>query len=66
MVGCELMGNDNNMTAGCLLINSDVVMSSCKFTNFKAGAVYSVSDKEGSVLIQDCEIQKSAIAGIYC
>lgn len=51
MVGCEFMGNDNNLTAGCLMINADVVMSSCKFTNFKAGAVYSVSDKEGSVMI---------------
>ena len=60
------MGNDNNMTAGCIMINSDIVMSSCKFTNFKAGAVYSVADKEDSVVIQDCEVSKSAIVGIYC
>jgi hypothetical protein len=66
MVGCEFMGSENNMTAGCLLINSDVVMSSCKFTNFKAGAIYTVSDKEGSVMIQDCEISKSSIVGLYC
>lgn len=58
------MGSDNNFTAGCIMINSDVVMSSCKFTNFRAGAVYSVADKEDSVMIQDSEVVKCAIVGI--
>lgn len=47
IVNCEFMGNDSNLTSGCLLLNSDVVMSSCKFSNLKAGAVFSVSHKEG-------------------
>lgn len=51
LVNCEFMGNDSNWTAGCIFLNSDVVMSSCKFTNFKAGAVFSVSHREGQVLI---------------
>jgi hypothetical protein len=44
IVNCEFMGNDNNFTAGCLFMKSDVVMSSCRFTNFKAGAIFSVAD----------------------
>jgi len=43
IVNCELMGNDHGLTAGCLFINSDVVMSSTKFKNFKSGAIYSVA-----------------------
>jgi hypothetical protein len=50
------MGNDHNLTAGALFINSDVVMSSTRFLNFKAGAVFSVSHSEGHVVIQDCEV----------
>jgi hypothetical protein len=44
VVNCEFMGNDNNLTSGCLLVNSDTVMSSCRFTNFKAGSIYSIAD----------------------
>lgn len=44
IVNCEFMGNDNNMTTGCLLIKSDTVMSSCRFTNFKAGSIFSVAE----------------------
>lgn len=51
LVNCEFMGNDYNLTAGCLFVNADLVMSSCKLSNFKAGALFSVSHKEGSVMI---------------
>lgn len=51
IVNCEFMGNDNNLTSGCLLINSDTVMSSCRFTNFKAGAIFSVAESGSEVVI---------------
>jgi hypothetical protein len=60
------MGNDHNYTAGCIFMNSDVVMSSCKFSNFKAGAVFSVASRDNKVLFQDCEITKGAVTGMYC
>ena len=65
LVNCEFMGNENNITGGCVMINSDAVMSSCKFTGFKAGAIFSVATKENKVIIQDCEISKGSICGIY-
>lgn len=65
LVACEFMGSEHNMAGGCILINSDVMMSSCKFSNFKAGAVYSVSEKSNSVIIQDTEIMKCAVVGIF-
>lgn len=60
------MGNESSLTAGCLFINSDTVMSSCRFTNFKAGAIYSVAEGGSQVVIQDCEITKGQNVGIYC
>jgi hypothetical protein len=45
------MGNDYNYTAACLFLNSDIVMSSCRIINYKAGAIFSVSDKEGQTVI---------------
>lgn len=65
LVNCEFMGNDYNMTAGCIFLYSDVVMSSCKFMNFKAGGIFSVANDEGDVEIKDCEISKCGIVGIY-
>jgi hypothetical protein len=67
LVNCEFMGNDSNMTAGCLFLNTDVVMSSCKFNNFRAGGIFSVADREQNpTLIKDCEINKCGTVGIYC
>ncbi len=65
IVNCELRGNDHNMTAGALFINSDVVMSTCKLTNFRAGGIFCVSHKDGKVLISDCELTKCSIVGVY-
>lgn len=59
------MGNDFIQTAGCVFVNSEVVMSSCRFLNFKSGAIYSVSHEEGHVEIKDCEVEKCGIVGIY-
>lgn len=65
IVNCEFMGNDYNMTAGCVFLHADVVMSSCKFLSFKAGAIYTVSNSEGDVEIKDCEISKCGLVGVY-
>jgi len=59
------MGNDNNWTTGCIFINSDLVISSTRFLNFKVGSIFTVSHSEGHVVIQDCEITKGAVVGIY-
>ena len=66
LVNCEFMGNDYNLTAGCLFLNADLVMSSCRFLNYKAGAIFTVSHSEGHVVIQDCEVTKCEIVGVYC
>ena len=66
IVNCEFMGNDYNLTAGCLFINSDVVMSSCKFNAFKAGGIFSVSHRGCQSVITDCEFSKCAVVGVYC
>ena len=65
IVNCEFMGNDYNMTSGCVFIYSDVVMSSCKFMSFRSGAIYTVSNDEGDVEIKDCEVTKCGLVGIY-
>ena len=51
LVNCEFMGNDTNLTAATIFVNSDIVMSSCRFNNFKSGAIFSVSHSEGQVVI---------------
>jgi hypothetical protein len=65
LVNCEFMGNEHNITSGCLFINSDAVMSSCKFSGFKGGAVFSVASSGNNIIIQDCEISRGALCGIY-
>ena len=44
MVNCEFMGNDYNMTSACVFLNSHAVISSCKFQNFRSGAILSVAN----------------------
>ena len=47
IINCEFMGNDNNLTAGCIFLEcNDVVMSSTSFINFKAGAIYSIAQPD--------------------
>lgn len=66
LVDCEFVGNDYNMTTGCIILESDAVISSSKFNNFKGGAIFSVSDVNTEVEIKDCEIKQSSVVGIYC
>ena len=44
IINCEFMGNEHNITAGCVFANSaDVVMSSSSFSYFKGGAIFSIA-----------------------
>jgi hypothetical protein len=52
IVESEFRGGDNNLTAGLLLINSNVTISSCKFTNFKAGAIFCVSQRDPDIIYE--------------
>lgn len=52
LINCEFMGNEHNITAGCVFTNcDDVVMSSTTFTHFKGGAVFSVSEENQHTII---------------
>jgi Right handed beta helix region len=52
---------------------STVILSICRFTRFRGGAVYSVCEAKDTVrgikgsefLMQDCKIEEGAITGIY-
>jgi hypothetical protein len=66
IVNCEFMGNEFSYTSACVFFYSDVMMSSCKFLNFKSGAVFSVANKNYSVQLKDLEVTKCGVVGIYC
>lgn len=52
IINCEFMGNEHDITAGCVFANcADVVMSSTSFTNFKGGAIFSVATEDTSTMI---------------
>lgn len=56
IVNCEFVGNEYNMAAGCIFLESEVVLSSSKFNNLKGGAIFTVSDINTDVEIKDCTI----------
>lgn len=51
MTSCELIGNKTNHNAGCILINSHVFISDCKFSDFKEGCIYSLGKPHNMVCI---------------
>lgn len=65
VVACEFRGHEHNICAGAIFLNSNVMMSSCKFQNFRSGAIFSVSKPDGHVKISDCDVSKCSIVGIY-
>lgn len=65
ILNCDFIGNEFNMTTGCIFLESEVIMSSTKFSNFKAGAIFTVSDVNTEVEIKDCEISKCGVVGVY-
>jgi hypothetical protein len=46
------------MTAGTIFLSSDVLMSDCKFHNFKAGAVFLSGTNDTNIKISDSEVNR--------
>lgn len=65
MVSCEFRGNEAIMTAGAIMLNSDILMSDCKFYDFKAGALLFNGNNDTSIKISDSEISRCGVVGIY-
>ena len=61
----EVIGNETSHTAGMILINADAMISECKFTNFNAGAIYSLAKPTSCVKLMDLKIQDCKVVGIY-
>lgn len=59
IVESEFRGGETNLTTALLLINSDVTVSACKFTNFKAGVIFCVSDPDPDPLSYDSEDEEA-------
>lgn len=58
VVSSEFRGNEAIMTAGTIFLNSDVLMSDCKFHNFKAGAIFASGTNDTSIKISDSQISR--------
>jgi hypothetical protein len=59
IVESEFRGGENNLTAGLLLLNSNVTVSNCKFTNFRAGAIFCVGQEDPDPLAYDSEEEET-------
>lgn len=53
------------MTAGLISLNSDLLLSHCKFNNFKVGGLFVQATETNSVKICDSEILNCGVVGIY-
>lgn len=58
IVSSEFRGNEMIMTAGLISLNSDVLISDCKFHNFKAGGMFLSGNNDTSIKIADSEISQ--------
>jgi hypothetical protein len=65
LVSTEFRGNEAIMTAGAIMLNSDILMSDCKFYDFKAGAMFFSGNNDTSIKISDSEISRCGVVGIY-
>lgn len=59
IVESEFRGGEANLTTALLLINSDVTVSACKFTNFKAGVIFCVSEPDLDPLSYDSDEEEA-------
>ena len=59
IVESEFRGGETNLTTALLLLNSNVTVSNCKFNNFRAGAVFCVSQKDPDPLAYDSEEEEA-------
>lgn len=75
IINCDFIGGSGqNLTQALVFMNpSTVILSICRFTRFRGGAVYAVCEAKDPInetrgtefLMQDCKIEEGAITGIY-
>ena len=65
VVGCDFKGNDSITTAGGIFLNSDLLMSNCKFSSFRAGALLLSSTRNNHIKVADSEISRCGFVGVY-
>jgi uncharacterized protein YjbI with pentapeptide repeats len=65
LIGCDFIGNETDHTSGAICINSNVQASNCRFSNFKQGAMHLIAKRENRVVIQNCDIFKCSLVGVY-
>lgn len=65
IVSSEFRGNETIMTAGCIFMNTDVLMSFCKLNNYKGGGILMSGKNSTNIKINDSSISKCGIVGIY-
>lgn len=76
IINCDFIGGTGqNLTSALVFMYpATVIISICRFSRFRGGAVYSVCQakdvvrgiKGSEFLMQDCKIEDGAITGIYC
>lgn len=65
VIKTEFRGNEAINTAGAIMLNADVLLSDCKFTNFRAGGLYINGHADSSIKVTDCSINMCGLVGIY-
>ncbi|CAI2362896.1 unnamed protein product [Moneuplotes crassus] len=65
LVSTDFRGNENIMTAGFISLNSDVLISDCKFHNFKAGGVFVSGNCDSNIKVADSKISQCGVVGLY-
>lgn len=58
LVSTEFRGNEAILTAGAIMLNAEILMSDCKFHNFKAGAIFYNGNNDTIIKISDTEISR--------
>lgn len=65
IVSSEFRGNEAIMTGGAIMLNSEVLISDCKFHNFRAGALWLSGTNDTNIKISDTTISTCGVVGIY-
>lgn len=65
LVSTDFRGNESIMTAGFISLNSDVLISDCKFHNFKAGGIFLSGNSVSSIKVADTTIGQCGVVGLY-
>jgi hypothetical protein len=50
---CEFQGNETNHDCGIILLNAFGTISCCKFSQFGAGAIYTIAKPHNTVILMD-------------